>query len=178
MRRSPERGGNNWNRACKSVVRHQHCDVTLVATIHFSPFTGVWFTDFLFIHGLFLQHEGCWALSIHRFTWQSRANASHIHSVNANTFTPFARIHSDTAFWFTVGSFLLTIELSCLQLAILAFYLQLEENVHIRFESLTYNWMFFAYSGKVHLISALRDREQTNSTVSISHSGQLNSMDH
>ena len=33
-------------------------DRALVATIHFSPFTGEWFTDFLFAHGFFLQQEG------------------------------------------------------------------------------------------------------------------------
>ena len=31
-------------------------------------------------------------LSIHKLTWQSRANASPIHSIHANTFTPFTRI--------------------------------------------------------------------------------------
>ena len=33
-------------------------------------------------------------LAIHSFTWQSRANASLIHSIHTNTFTLFTRIHS------------------------------------------------------------------------------------
>ena len=69
-------------------------------------------------------------------------------------------------FLLTIESFLLTIELIYLQLTIfallltdgafsltiLAFYLQLE--------------FFVAYSGKVHLISALRDCKQRSLTVS------------
>ena len=40
---------------------------SLVATIHFSPFTGEWFTDILFIHGFFFRSKK--ARSVH----------SHIH---------------------------------------------------------------------------------------------------
>ena len=47
-----------------------------------SPFTGEWFTDFLFIHGLFSAPTRL-VLSIHIFTWQSRANS----------FTPCTRMH-------------------------------------------------------------------------------------
>ena len=61
----------------------------LVATIRFSPFTGEWFTDFLFIHGLsFPQQEG----SLCPFTSSLGANASLICSIHANTFTPFMRM--------------------------------------------------------------------------------------
>ena len=62
----------------------------LVATINFSPFTGEWFTDFLFIHGLFSE-VGRLVLSIQIFTWQSRANASLIRSTHENIFTPLTR---------------------------------------------------------------------------------------
>ena len=37
-------------------------------------------------------------LSIHIFTWQSRANASLIHSIHSNTFAPFTRIVANK-FW-------------------------------------------------------------------------------
>ena len=58
---------------------------TLVATIHSSRFTGEWFTDFLFIHGLFPQPEG----SFCPFT-SSLVN----HGRTLHTFTPFTRIRS------------------------------------------------------------------------------------
>ena len=51
--------------------------LSLVAHIHFSLFTGEWFTDFLFIH---VSTARRLVLSIHRFAWQSRANASLTHS--------------------------------------------------------------------------------------------------
>ena len=72
----------------------------------------------------------------------------------------------ECGFLLTVESFLLTAELFCLQLTILVF---------------TYSWscfgyslslftytvgVFFAYSGKVHLIRALRDCKQRSLTVS------------
>ena len=63
----------------------------LMVTIHFSLFTGECFNDLLFIHG-FLSATRSLVLSIHIITWQSRANASLIHSLHANTFTPFKRI--------------------------------------------------------------------------------------
>ena len=65
---------------------------TLVATIHFSPFTGEWFTDFLFSHRFFLQQEEARVVHSHIFAWQSQANASLIHSIHAKIFTPFTRI--------------------------------------------------------------------------------------
>ena len=48
---------------CRSLGHRQLglpvADMTLVATIHFSPFTGNWLTDFLFTHSLFCpQQEG------------------------------------------------------------------------------------------------------------------------
>ena len=52
--------------------------LSLVATIHFSPFTGECFT---------VQQEG----SFCPFTY-SLGHASLIHSIHTNTFTPFTRI--------------------------------------------------------------------------------------
>ena len=58
---------------------------TLVATIHFSPSTGEWFTDCLFIHGLFPQQEGSFCPFIY-----SLGN----HGRMLHSFTPVTRIHS------------------------------------------------------------------------------------
>ena len=54
--------------------------LTLVATIHFSPFTDQWFTDFIFIHRLFPQQEG----SFCPFTCSLGNHGRTLHS-----FTPF-----------------------------------------------------------------------------------------
>ena len=66
-----------------------------------------------------------------------------------------------------ISKLLLTVELFCLQLTILGFYLQLEL---FSLTSLAFlpavSWSFFAYSGKVHLISASRDCKQRSLTVS------------
>ena len=62
----------------------------LVATIHFSPFTGKWFTCFS-LHSRAPSTARRLILSIHISTWQSRANASLIHSIHANRFTSFTR---------------------------------------------------------------------------------------
>ena len=56
-----------------------------VATIHFSPFTGEWFTDFLFIHGSFPQQEGSFCALTH-----SLGN----HGRMLHSFTLFTRIPS------------------------------------------------------------------------------------
>ena len=53
------------------------------ATIHFSLFTGEWFTDLLFIHGFFPQKDG----SFCPFTHSLGNHRQMLHS-----FTPFTRI--------------------------------------------------------------------------------------
>ena len=58
---------------------------SLVATIHFSPFTGGCFTDFLLIQGFFPQQEG----SFCPFTYSLGNHSRMLHSL-----TPFTRIHS------------------------------------------------------------------------------------
>ena len=73
----------------------------------------------------------------------------------------------------SVGSFLLSVELFYLQLTILAFFLQLTILAFSYSWSFlltilaffAYNWSFFAYSGKVRRIRALRDCKQRSSTV-------------
>ena len=65
--------------------------LTLVATIHFSPFTGEWFTELLFIHGFFRDKKArfvhshihlaitgeCFTLSLH--------SHEYIHSIHSNS---------------------------------------------------------------------------------------------
>ena len=72
----------------------------------------------------------------------------------------------DAAFLLTVGSFLLTVELFYSQLTILVFLLTVGAFLLTVLASLTYSWSFFAYSGKVRLIRALRDCKQRSLTVS------------
>ena len=57
----------------------------IVATIHPSPFTGKWFTDFLFIHSFSSQQEG----SFHPFTHSLGHHGRMLHSL-----TPFKQVHS------------------------------------------------------------------------------------
>ena len=66
----------------------------------------------------------------------------------------------------TVGSFLLTVELLYLQLTILAFLLTIGAFLLTALASLLAIGAFFAYSGKVRLIRALRDCKQRSLTVS------------
>ena len=84
--------------------------------------------------------------------------------------SPGGRAHrssnKDAAFLPTVGSFLLTVELSYLQLTIVAFFAYNWRLFAYNFSFLTYNWSFFAHTGKVHLIRALRDCKQRSLTVS------------
>ena len=65
--------------------QRQGKEVRVVATIHFSLFTDEWFTDFLFIQGLFPQQEG----SFCPFT-----NSLGNHGRMLHSFTPFPRVHS------------------------------------------------------------------------------------
>ena len=68
----------------------------------------------------------------------------------------------------TVGSFLLTVELSYLQLTTLALLLTVGAFLLTidSFSFVTCSWSFFAYSGKVRLIRALRYCKQRSLTVS------------
>ena len=91
---------------------------------------------------------------------QSQHNHTHVVRV-----PPSRAINLDVAFLLTVGSFLLTVEPFYIQLPILDFYLQLEF-VCLQLWLFTYSWSFFAYSGKVRLIRAVRDCKQRSSTVS------------
>ena len=72
----------------------------------------------------------------------------------------------DATFLLAVGSFLLTVELSYLQLTFLAFFAYSWSSFAYSFSFFTYNWSFCAYSGKVRLIMALRDCKQRSLTVS------------
>ena len=72
----------------------------------------------------------------------------------------------DAAFLLTLGSFLLTVELFYLQLKILAFLLTIGAFLLTILFSLLTVGAFFAYSGKVRLIRALRDCKQRSLTVS------------
>ena len=73
----------------------------------------------------------------------------------------------DAAFLLTVGSFLLTVELLCLQLTIFAFLLAVGAFFSLTILAcLLTLGVFFADSGKVRLIRALRDCKQRSSTVS------------
>ena len=65
-----------------------------------------------------------------------------------------------------MGSFLLTVELFCLQLTILAFLLTVGAFLLTVLAFLLTVGAFFAYSGKVRLIRALRDCKQRSLTVS------------
>ena len=56
---------------------------TLMATIHYSPFMGEWFIDSSLITVFSGARRN--VLSIHIFTWQSRANAPLIHSIHASS---------------------------------------------------------------------------------------------
>ena len=76
---------------------------------------------------------------------------------------PFLRMR---LFWLTVGSFLLTVELFYLQLTILAFLLTVLASLLTVLAPLLTVGAFFAYSGKVRLIRALRDCKQRSLTVS------------
>ena len=72
----------------------------------------------------------------------------------------------DAAFLLPIGSFLLTIELSYSQLTTLAFLLTMGAWSPTNLAILLTIGAFFAYNGKVRLISALRDRKQRSLTVS------------
>ena len=61
-----------------------------MATIHFSPFAGEWFTDFLFIHGVFhskkarfVYSHNHWAITDECFT-HSLHSREYIHSIHAD----------------------------------------------------------------------------------------------
>ena len=69
-------------------------------------------------------------------------------------------------FLLTVGSFLLTVELFYLQLTILAFLLTVGAFLLTVLACLLTVGAFFAYSGKVRLIRALRDCKQRSLTAS------------
>ena len=73
---------------------------------------------------------------------------------------------SDAAFLLTVASFLLTVELFYSQLTILALLLTVSASLLAVLAFLLTVGAFFAYSGKVHLIRALRDCKQRSLTVS------------
>ena len=69
----------NWTGSVFPVL------ILVATTIHFSPLTGEFFTDFLFM-GL-LSATRRLLLSIHTFTWAWQRRMLH-------SFTPFTRIHS------------------------------------------------------------------------------------
>ena len=69
-------------------------------------------------------------------------------------------MEGDAAFLLTVGSFLLTMELFCLQMTILPFLLTVGAFSLTIFAFCFLLELFFAYSGKGRLISALRDCKQ------------------
>ena len=75
-------------------------------------------------------------------------------------------ISRDAAFLLTIGSFLLTVELFYLQLTVFACLLTVGAFLLTVLASLLTVGAFFAYSGKVRLIRALRDCEQRSLTVS------------
>ena len=67
--------------------------VTLLATIHFSPFTGKCFTDNLtHLHSRFFCSKKARFFHSHAHLVNTRADASLIHSIHANIFTPCTRI--------------------------------------------------------------------------------------
>ena len=72
----------------------------------------------------------------------------------------------DAAFFLTNGSFLVTVELFCLELASFASLLTILAFLLTVLVSFSYNWSFFACSGKVRLLRALRDIKQRGLTVS------------
>ena len=76
------------------------------------------------------------------------------------------RTFLNAAFLLTAESFLLTVELLCLQLTLLAFLLTIGAFSLTGLAFLLTIGAFFAYSGKVHLIRALRDCKQRSLTVS------------
>ena len=65
----------------------------------------------------------------------------------------------------TVGSFLLTAELSYLQLTI-SFFTYSWSFIAYSFSVFAYSWSFFAYSGRVHLIRAKLNCKQKSLTAS------------
>ena len=73
---------------------------------------------------------------------------------------------SDAAFLLTVGSFLLTVELFCLQLTNLAFILTVGAFLLTILALFLTVGAFLTYNGKVRLIRALRDCKQRSLTVS------------
>ena len=87
--------GQCWGKGNRGIIVHPrlHYEEQVegqVTQTHFRLLTGECFTDFLFVHALLLQNEGLFCRfteSIHRVTWQSRANASLNHYIHPSTFT-------------------------------------------------------------------------------------------
>ena len=77
-----------------------------------------------------------------------------------------ATLKLDAAVLLTVGSFLLTVELFYLQLTNLASLLTVGASLLIALAFLLTVGAFFTYSGKMHLIRALRDCKQRSLAVS------------
>ena len=83
---------------------------------------------------------------------------------DVNGYTVASKHILDAAVLLAVGSFLLTVELFCLQLTILVIFTYSWSFFAYSFSFLPYSWSFLAYSGKVLLIRALRDCKQRSLT--------------